>query len=309
MNFIVPEFPILSEKDLEFMKLEISLSEERSADKKLIPPTSRQVLDAVKLDSIIFPKREDFQLNEDKINDYLSLLDPDILEIVNILINKTRYVSATEVVFCLKNLFNEFISENKFRPFYVYFPSEFSSENIFVMFLWEILRTLDIKGFISSNQKFQDDEEINILLFDDCVFTGQNMDRTLFNLTIDNPETPITFHLFVPYVSRIGYNFVNESLNNPFKNSHNIHTLMWHTHTIIDDVLFDNNFIETCSEFYASRLPLYFDYKIPMTTCYYIYKGLDPKTRIQLGHLTNNPVTSEFKISAYEAYMTAINSL
>jgi hypothetical protein len=305
------DFPTLSEEDMKLMQLamerEISLSKERSSSKKPIPPATFEILDAVNLKSIIIPNPGDFSLDAGKVDKYLSLIDHDILQTTKVLIDKTKHVTFTDLLTIMSNLLTDFISAHTDTPFYLYFPTDFSSENIFAMFLWEKLSSLNIKGFVTADHKFPPNENVNVLVFDDCMFTGQNMDLMLYDFKTNNPAILITFHLFVAYSSDVAFKFINDSVNNPFFASSHVNKLIWHIHEKLDDVHFDDTFIEECFEHYGSRLPLYFDYKIPMTTCDYIYKGINPKTRQEIGHTTKHPVTSEFKTSAYKAYINAAN--
>lgn len=284
------------------------LCSERSKNKKTICPATHEILEAIDLGSIALPKSENFCLDPTKVENYLSKIDNDILETIKALFHNTKYVTFCDLISVIDRLLSDFISSNHTKSFYIYFPTSFSSENIIVMFLWSKLRVLDIKGFITQDHKFPSGETVEILIFDDCIFTGQNIDLTFFTLSSNNPDTFLIFNLFLGYSSKQGLNLVRGSLDNPFSPYHYNNThLISYVHEILDDVMFDTLFIEKCNEYYGSRLPLYFDYKIPITTCEYIYNGADPITSKNLGYTTKHLLKSDFKTSAYEAYIKACN--
>lgn len=130
------------------------------------------------------------------------------------------------------------------KSFYVYFPEEFSSENIFVMYLLDELKHMNIKRFITAKDKFIENTDISII--DDYILTGQNIDKTLYEFSKNN-DVNINFHLLIPYCSITGYNFVDESLNN--------NKIYWYVHEKIEDVIFGDRYMTICGEEYGSRLP------------------------------------------------------
>lgn len=253
MEFVSSEIPVLSPDWLKYMEQEISMAKERSESKKPVPQATFETLSNVDISSVIIPQPEDHVLDKKKVGTYLASLDNDISQTVELLISMTKYVSFVDLIKIMNELLSDLTKINTELPLYVYFPTDFSSENIFVMFLWEKLRFMNVKGFVAADHKIYDNEEINLIILDDCVFTGQNIDRTLYDLTTNNPNTHINFHLFIPYCSDVGFKFVNDSINNPL-NLSPAPTLIWHVHETIPDVRFNTVFIETCYEHHGSRL-------------------------------------------------------
>jgi len=313
--FNIPQitFPSFTEGELAFLNHCNNLSSKRSKEKKTVPPPTNEILSSVNLESVIFPNSDDYQIDPEKMDNYLASMMPNIVPTLKVLLEQTRYVKASEIVKIMDTMLNNFIAflekeGDKDKPFYIFFPTNFSSENIYVIFLWKKLKTLNIKGFVTSDYKFPPNEKVNLLVFDDCVFTGQNIDRLLYDFYENNKSSIndklLTVDLFVAYVSNVGLEFLNEASKNP---SYTI-PLVCHINEIIPDVQFDEEFMNLCNEFHGSRLPLYLDYKIPMTTCDYLYEGINPITLDEVGYTTKNQITSDFKNSVYQAYLSACDS-
>jgi hypothetical protein len=183
-------------------------------------------------------------------------------EFVQKVLEETIYVSEDEMLKELHKSFDRFSEEIGNEPFYICLPKyKFSSEHIFTIHLWSRIVKKNFIRFVNVESDIK--HGTNILIIDDCVYSGNNTLATIDEMTYNNQNKHINFHLVVPYVSVWG----NDAITS-FKSPNALFSInMYNTKEII------NFFARRENEKYEkmerrfklellSQVPIYFDHKV-----------------------------------------------
>lgn len=209
-----------------------------------------------------------------KVKDYIiSTPEPLFKDFVTSVLDHTKYYDFYKFKAALLISLNKFIQEIADRPFYIFFNlmDRIGSEQWLVLLLWNRLRNLNVKGFITSYSD-QVPEDSSILIIDDAIYSGTNMISLMDNYTYGMHEInrrPIMyqFHLVVPYVSLTGgievesfntLSFISTIRLYSHIQTYSIREILSHEHKILShyDLIISSYGIE------GDPVPIYFDHKI-----------------------------------------------
>ncbi|MEM3857963.1 MAG: hypothetical protein QW478_01010 [Candidatus Micrarchaeaceae archaeon] len=145
----------------------------------------------------------DLSFDEGKIKDYLDKINNnEHKEIINALIKNTVYVKFSTFKQELLNAFNQFTHQIGNNPFYIMLPEKISSSHWFVALLWNRIKQLNLQGFLNIQSKIT--TPINILIIDDCIYSGTEIAGMIDEFTTNNVYNDYNFHIVAPYYSEAG---------------------------------------------------------------------------------------------------------
>ena len=95
----------------------------------------------------------------------------------------------------LEDAFSKFAVSIKDQPFFIYLPSnKFGSEYVFIAWLWQNIKKLNFKGFISNDDYGLLEQGDNILFIDDAIYSGTNIMGSIDEL---NYFTNLSFNCYI----------------------------------------------------------------------------------------------------------------
>ena len=143
----------------------------------------------------IINKYYNFYINNKEIKEWKSTIGTYKLNEINdktsddYFLNKFLYDHSEYVTFdkMIKEIKNFLLKLNKNKEYYLYFPLhnknydlKIGSENIIVLECLDIIKKLNIKNIIfSPNDLININSNINLLILDDCIYTGKNHNHTI----------------------------------------------------------------------------------------------------------------------------------
>lgn len=147
----------------------------------------------------------DRSLDWEKIEKYLSRLPPDHNEFTREVLKKTRYISYKEFYNSLIISFEKFTKAIADRVFDILLPKDkIGSEHWVLALLWPRIKKLNSRKIIT---KFDNNDLVDILRVDDCIYTGVSMQYIFDTLTYNkNISKPIEMHIVAPYATKLGMN-------------------------------------------------------------------------------------------------------
>ena len=215
------------------------------------------------------------------------------------------------------------------QPFYVYLPSsKFGSENIYTLYLWSRIRSLNFQGFITISDNPSVDLYIgitcvvdggpsgagsHILVIDDSVYIGNNALSIIDEITYANKgrhskQNPIYFHLVIPFVSTMGKEAI---LTFSSKDQFPIVTL-YPTEVMIPlrDLWsgYTEELMERFKLEFIHQIPLYFDHRVAneFSTFEPIYMGGIIPGQTPFGTLLPIKPDTDLKQRIYNKYFAGL---
>jgi hypothetical protein len=165
----------------------------------------------------------DRQLDDIKINEYLSLMDEPDNSFIRELLNNTIYVPYIKFEEALFKSFYQFKEDIKSEEFYLMLSNKIGSEHWLTALLWPHLKDMNIKNIIDEESELPIKNKYNILILDDAIYTGTNtfnkIDIPTFNVLnkigaeTKNIDIIFYFYIVIPFVSNVGYKFILDECN------------------------------------------------------------------------------------------------
>lgn len=120
-------------------------------------------------------------------------------ELVDEIIQKTIYLTWSDIKDGARKLVSEFQPEGKFL---IHLEKQIGSETILLAETWDLWQNKLPSGFIDKDTKFQPNETVQIIILDDWSLTGNRKVGLIDELTYYNPNTIFRFHVLIPYISQ-----------------------------------------------------------------------------------------------------------
>lgn len=153
-----------------------------------------------------------FDLN--KVQNYLNRIDNEIEKnFVKTVIDNTTYVTFDELVKNTRECFKRFLRESSCK-FYIALPNyKIGSEHILLSRMIDLIPSTRFLGIINQESyEIYKNDMVNIVMIDDCMFSGNNVTGFIDNLTFNAEQTLNTsqkellgktnYYLVVPYQSK-----------------------------------------------------------------------------------------------------------
>lgn len=257
------------------------------------------------------------EIKETTKNDYLSrFTNIEDKEFVQSVLEKTIYIPSEEFFKSLEESFRLFSESIGDEPFYIYLPKQkFSSEHIFTIYLWEKIIHKNFIHFVNSESVIK--EGTNILIIDDCIYTGNNILSAIDETTYTNKNIKINFYLVVPFVSVGGFEAISS-----FKMKTQLFSVkfflikkmehFFSKHNRLDNSPDSRNleqFLERFKLEFSMQVPIYFDHKVAnnFSTFESIYlEGIIPGQE-DYGLLISYLPDTDVKSRIYNKYFQDIN--
>lgn len=162
---------------------------------------------------------KDRSLDPDKIDAYLSQLQPEDCVFVGDLLKVTSYIPYAEMKLNLLKSLEQFKQQIGETPFYIFMPTyKIGSEHWITALLWPQLRQLNIQGFVNRTSDIC--LPATVVVVDDAIYSGNNilmkMDEWSYNLKEKHNTTQsqilsqMYWHFVIPYTSTTGITSLNE---------------------------------------------------------------------------------------------------
>ncbi len=189
------------------------------------------------------PLSLDYSIDENKVKDYLPIVDEEDRENVKSVLWRTRHIAIQEFDEKLNDCLNKFLDGNIDKKICIFFR-QYADSFVLKSNHWVIAKCWDkIKHFrlIMHSSEIKEDEEI--LLLDDCLYTGIQMFQsvTLFDKHI--------IHVVVPYVSQQGIELINGA-----------HLTVQRVEKV--NCYYACNVDEKVDRITLNKVPIYFDHKL-----------------------------------------------
>ena len=249
-------------------------------------------------------------ITPDTKNEYLSKFD-NVSDrgFAEKVLNSTIYVPGNVLLEELNRSFDSFADKIGNDSFYIFVPKEkFSSEHIFTIHLWnKIIRKNFIK-FINVDSDVKDGT--NVIIIDDCIYTGNNTLNTIDQMTYNNKNKTINFHLIIPYVSywgKIAITGFKNRLQFPVLNFYDKIRII-NFFAIPENEIYEG-MIDKFRLQYHHQVAIYFDHKVAneFSTFDSIYlRGIIPGQK-DYGLLINYPPDTDLKNRIYNKYFVGLN--
>lgn len=244
----------------------------------------------------------DRSFDENKVKEYLPSLDEPDRSFIEELLNKTTYINYSHFKQAFQESFERFKENIGQQEFYLLLcTTKPCSENWLTALIWSQLRTLNIKGIINYESNITFENPTNILLIDDCIYSGHHLTGVTDNFTYSKPlVNNIIFHIMAPFACDSGKNCIL-GFNNYIKAKviiYNVRDLP-KLSTLIDLTKYYSNAYDILYKkfgFEILELPLvYFDHKVAgvMSTYSTIYLEGRRPGQGNYGSLLKENVTRE----------------
>lgn len=245
-----------------------------------------------------YGKRE---LDLNKVQAYIEAFQtPEDRKFALSILGTTRYVPWSEFVDKLNASCDAFCKNIGNTPFYVYLPTDkFGSEIVFTVLLWPKIRSLNFQGFIDLTTKLQHGD--HVFVADDAIYTGIHITSIIDNLTFENPNTTINFHVVVPYVSRNGEQQILAPLS---PNQNPVINMYPQVYTVNLSLSEQEDLMNRFNVELPYAVPLYFDHKVGNNFASFpsIYMlGVVPN-KTEFGCLIGYPPDTQIKHRMYQQY-------
>jgi len=234
-------------------------------------------------------------------------------EFVEKVLNETIYVPEHVFLKELNDAFDKFSENIRDEPFYIYLPkAKFGSEQIFTIYLWNKIINKNFIKFVHAESDI--DKNSNILIIDDCIYTGINTLSAIDETTYNNKNKVINFHLVIPYVSNLGKLEI-ETFSNRFKDESQLFSVKFYN--TVNTVNFfsdpedikNEDFLRKFKLEGVFQVPIYFDHKVGnnFSTFDSIYlKGIVPGEE-DYGLLINYIPDTDVKTRVYNKHFVGVD--
>jgi hypothetical protein len=224
-----------------------------------------------------------YPLDNIKIDNYLKNIPDDIKLIITKILNNTKHISFNEFIENIKICIDKFENNINGSDFilYIHNPTKHmdvieKKSNYWVsQIVYSLLRKKPLKIINDIN----DINHNHILICDDCIYSGTQMNQQLFeikgNLPLKNIKSDIKLHLICPFICQGGFEllFKNQNINekNIYINSSKIQYFKWKTILYTNNIIMKLLNILTKDEFEKIHInvfsgynvaPIYFDHRI-----------------------------------------------
>lgn len=152
-------------------------------------------------------------LDPTRVSEYLKSVEnvDDRLFLSKVLAD-TQYISWSSLMQALEGSYRDFFNKIESQPFYLYISDHrFGSELVFMTFLWNRLKQLNLQGFKGPTSRMLDGDRVVVI--DDAIYSGIYASSILDNICYDNKGVDITFHLVVPYQTFNGLTTVRHTVD------------------------------------------------------------------------------------------------
>jgi len=234
----------------------------------------------------------DHSFDEDAVKKFLKECDPSVKSIAEKIIINTDHISFEQLLTRINKIIKElFIKIKNSNVLFIYIGNKIiniKNKSNYWLYLYisnyiKFKSNNSIKIILTANLNKIQQDNANIILIDDCIYTGLQMSTTINNISY-NIKNKLNFYIVVPYISQKGMDKIKQQ----FKNSHiNNCTLNFFENTYIiksiNSVLTPQeiNKIQMFYLFFISfnnKYLIYFDHKIAdiVSTIIAFYMGIVP---------------------------------
>lgn len=183
-------------------------------------------------------------------------------EFVQKVVKETKYIDWPGFIGYLESSFKQFAKRIGDQPFLVYLPdTKFSSEHVFVAWLWQMIKNLNFQGFVSIEDNIWLASCQNVLFIDDAIYSGHNIIGSIDELSYKKNLT-LNCYIVVACSSTdhldVGLPYIKEEL---------------FTSLIVPEISTEGT---KFAKYADSLTPLYFDHKVAgvASTFTEIYRNL-----------------------------------
>jgi len=264
------------------------------------------------LDTIFKNYPIDHSLDKEAVKKFIAAADPSVQDICKKIIYNTDHISFEKFLTRINKLIKELLSklDKDIRVIYC-----FLSYNLFTVKeksnYWIYLYVINyIKKLTNDNIKVElvekfdllPENNANVILIDDCIYSGSQMSLTIEDIYINNKKN-INFYLLVPYISNKGLKLIEDAfhrklsltINNckllTFNNTYYIKSI--NAYLTPEEIFKIGSFYDKIVNF-NNKYMIYFDHKLadPVSTITHFYLGIVPCNNNKSLFLYNTKIIS-----------------
>ena len=258
---------------------------------------------------------------DDVHNAYLAELDTIDRKDVERLLDSTFYIDWSQMIRMARSSVARFLDDVGGEPYYILLSWKFGSEDLVIAKIWDLLEASNLIGFIDYDDPWIYEQNANVLIIDDAIYSGQNMTDQIHNLVTSNEDVEIDIYIVVSVSASNGIGMIRVEVDmlsgrryelrklcpKSFDSDTPIYnvnlrgiytTLLEGVPTFSDD--FRNRFGAQC----VLQVPLYFDHKVAGLFSSYpqIYLDGHVSDGEDFGSLLPYPPDTDLKQRVYDKF-------
>jgi hypothetical protein len=240
----------------------------------------------------------DHSFDKDAIKNFLNECDPSVKDIAKKIIDNTDHISFEQLLIRINKIIKELIIKiNDNNNLYIYISNDLKKYKYksnywlytyisnYIKYLFNI-ENKKINLILTEDLNTINENNANIILIDDCVYSGLQMSTTIKNIEYKTKKQ-INFYIIVPYISDKGKNKIKKMFNDNvylmqnkciltfFKNTYmikSINSILTQQELYKIQIFYVNLFT------FSNKYLIYFDHKVAdiISTITAFYMGIVP---------------------------------